>query len=102
MRKHSRFLQAIITSLLNRGANAHEDASFLVSILSDEADLLAFFRAEFLAAIREKAGNPTKARKIFLSLGKTSRQIFGPEFARVRADLDKESKAARQSDGINQ
>jgi len=32
--------------------------------------------------IREKAGDPVKARKIFLSMGKTARIIFGDSYAK--------------------
>lgn len=68
-----------------------EDARWLVGILP--ADLLGFFRGEVAAAIREKAGDPVKARKILHSLGKTARVIFGPEYALTKKALDAESRA---------
>ena len=83
-------LRAIIGHFLNLGAKAAEDARWLVSILP--ADLQAFFRVEVIAAIKEKAGNPAKARKIFLSLGKTARAIFGDTYAQVKRDYDRASK----------
>jgi len=57
-------------------------------------DLLDFFRSEIGAAIRKKAGDPVKARKIFLSLGKTARIVFGPDYSRVKQEFDRASKAA--------
>jgi hypothetical protein len=85
-------LRTIIAHLLNAGAKAADDARWLVRILP--ADLLGFFRAEVTAAVREKAGDPAKARKIFLALGKTARAIYGPEFASVKKTLDTQSRAS--------
>jgi len=94
-------LQAIISHLLNFGARAAEDARWLVSILPD--DLLGFFRSEVMKAIREKAGNDAvKTRKIFLSLGKTAKVIFGPEYAATKGKLDSASKQAVARSGRNQ
>jgi hypothetical protein len=84
-------LQAIIVHLVNAGAKAEEDARWIVRILP--CDLQPFFRAEVLAAIRAKASDPKKARKIFLSLGKTARAIFGHDFALVKKQLNAESRA---------
>ncbi len=83
--------RAIISHFLSLGAKASEDARWLVSILP--ADVLPFFRAEVCNAITAKAGNPVKARKIFLSMGKTARAIFGPEYARTKKMLDAQSRA---------
>ena len=85
-------LRAVVTRLLNAGERAKDDARWLVSLLS--SDLLDFFRAEISVAIREKAGDPVKARKIFLSLGKTARIVFGPDYSRVKQEFDRASKAA--------
>lgn len=85
-------LRAVVMRLLNVGARGKEDARWLVSILPP--DLLRFFRLAISAAIREKAGNPVKARKIFLSLGQTAKVIFGPEYASTKKKLDTESRAA--------
>ena len=64
----------------------------MVSILP--TDLLDFFRSEISAAIREKAGEPIKARKIFLSLGKTDRIVFGSDYSRIKQEFDRASRAA--------
>jgi len=90
------FLQAIITSVLSRGAKAHEDAAFLVGILADDAALLSFFRDAVRTAINEKAGNPVKARKIFRSLNKTARAIFGDDYSKISKEFDRASRAAVQ------
>ena len=85
-------LRAVVMRLLNTGARAKEDAAWLVGILP--ADLLGFFRSEINAAIREKAGEPIKARKIFLSLGKTARIVFGSDYSRIKQEFDRASRAA--------
>ena len=85
-------LRTVVLRLLNGGSRVEEDARWLVGILP--ADLLVFFRSEVSAAVREKAGDPKKARKIFLALGKTARAIYGTEFSRVKKTLDEESRAA--------
>lgn len=87
-------LRAVVMRVLNGGAKVKEDAAWLVGILP--ADLLGFFRLEVTAAIREKAANAVKARKIFLSLGKTARIVFGPDYSRVKQEFDRASKAAVQ------
>lgn len=56
-------------------------------------------RAAFWDAVRsaindKAAGNPVKARKIFLSLGQTAKVIFGPEYASTKKKLDAESRVA--------
>ena len=84
-------LRAVVLRLLNGGARVTEDARWLVGILP--ADLLGFLRSEVCAAIRQKASDPTKARKIFLSLGKTGRVLFGAEYAATKQTLDAESRA---------
>ena len=90
-------LRTIVLRLLNVGARAKEDARGLVSILPP--DLLGFFRSEISIAIREKAGDPVKARKVFLSLGQTAKVIFGPEYATTKKKLDAESRdAVRKTD----
>ena len=87
-------LWAIIRHFLNFDARASNDARWFVGILP--ADLQAFFRDEFMEAIKLKAGNDaTKTRKLFLSLGKTARFIFGDEYQTTKHRLDAESKAAR-------
>jgi hypothetical protein len=85
-------LRAIVLRLVNAGARAKEDARWRVSVLPP--DLLRFFRSEITVAIREKAGDPVKARKIFLSLGQTAKVIFGPQYASEKKKLDTESRAA--------
>ncbi|MGA2857576.1 MAG: hypothetical protein ABSE40_11945 [Candidatus Sulfotelmatobacter sp.] len=92
-------VREIVLHLLNSGAKGHEDASWLAEVLAEDAELLAFFRAEVSTAIREKAGDPVKARKIFLSMGKTARAIFGPEYASTKKNLDAESRAAANENG---
>jgi hypothetical protein len=85
-------LRVVVMRLLNVGARAKGDTRWLVSALP--ADLLGFFRSEVSNAIREKAADPVKARKIFLSLGKTARIVFGPDYSRVKQEFDRASKAA--------
>jgi hypothetical protein len=85
-------LRAIVLRLLNGGSRVQEDASWLVSFLP--VDLLNFFRSEFGDAIRQKAGDPVKARKIFLSMGKTAKIVFGSDYWRVKQEFDRASKAA--------
>ena len=55
-------LAATISHFLKFGARAESDARWFVSILP--ADLQAFFRSEFMEAIRTKVGNdPVKNSK---------------------------------------
>lgn len=85
-------LQRIISHFLTY-RQAESDARWFLSILPE--DLQGFFQSEVLSAIQAKAGDPAKARKLFLSMGKTSRAIFGPEFARVKKTLDSELRASK-------
>jgi hypothetical protein len=88
-------LRAVVVRLLSGGSRVTEDARWLVSILP--ADLLGFFRAEASAAIRGKAGDPVKARKILYALGDTARNIFGDTYAEVKQDYDRASKDAARA-----
>ena len=79
-------LQRVISHFLNFGARASDDARWFVSVLP--GDLQAFFRSEFLQAIRAKSGDDAaKARKFFLSLGQTARAIFASEYSRTKKQL---------------
>jgi hypothetical protein len=90
-------LESIVAHFLKFGARASEDSKWFVGILP--TDLQAFFRAEFLKALRDKAGDPVKARKLFLSLGTTGKAIFGDDYKRTRRVMDAESKAALNTAG---
>jgi len=84
-------LKTIVSHFLNFGARAESDARWLCNILP--ADLLGFLRAEVSKAIGDKAGDPVKARKIFLSMGKTAKTIFGPEYPSTKRAFDNEARA---------
>ena len=91
-------LRAVVMRLLNGGSRVTEDASWLVSFLP--ADLLAFFRAEVLAELEKKATrtdgtvDSVKLRKLFYTLSKTSKVIFGPQWAGTKKKIDADSRAA--------
>lgn len=85
-------LRAVVRRLLSGGSRVAEDARWLVSILPVE--LQSFFRSEINVSIREKAADPVKARKIFLSMGKTARIIFGDSYAQVKREYDRASRDA--------
>jgi hypothetical protein len=91
-------LRAVVLRLLNGGSRVTEDARWIVNILP--ADLQAFFRAEVLAELERKATRTdgtvdrVKLRKLFYGLSKTSKVIFGPQFASTKKRLDAESRAA--------
>lgn len=83
----------LVARLLNGGSRLADDAQRVMDTMP--AERREAFRDAVRSAINDKAaGDPVKARKIFLSLGKTARAIFGLEYASTKKRLDAESRAA--------
>lgn len=84
----------VVLRLLNGGARLADDAERVMQTFT--ADQAESFRDAFRAAINDKAaGDPIKARKIFLAVGDTARKVFGNSYAQMRREFDRASKGTK-------